>query len=172
MYTQDSLEFIVLWDCNLAPLLHARSPLCWKVHFAIKLIQVHSTLSIFINCVKYKYNCFPARRGYQSSLTMLEIYLFIFQDCKIPCKTMEIQSRMIRQIEYKNGVKIIFDPIVHVTKSRPTMDLMTLFSNIGGCLGLTLGYSILQLVGEMETIIMATMKWIASFNFRHNDLRI
>ena len=103
---------------------------------------------------------------------MLEIYLSIFQDCKMPCKTMEIQSRMIRQIEYKNGVKIIFDPIVHVTKSRPTMDLMTLFSNIGGCLGLTLGYSILQLVGEMETIIMATMKWIASFKFRHNDLKI
>ena len=103
---------------------------------------------------------------------MLDIYLSIFQDCKMPCKTMEIESRMIRQIELINGVRIIFDPIVHVTKSRPTMDLMTLFSNIGGCLGLTLGYSILQLVGEMETIIMVTWKWIAFFKFKNNDLEI
>ena len=33
-----------------------------------------------------------------------------------------------------------------MTKSEPTMSPMSLFSNIGGCIGLTLGYSILQVV--------------------------
>ena len=89
----------------------------------------------------------------------------------MPCKTMEIESRMIRQIEYENGVKIIFDPTVLVTKSRPTMDLMTLLSNIGGCLGLTLGYSILQIAGEIETIIMVTWKWITSFRLRQDNMK-
>ena len=84
----------------------------------------------------------------------------------MPCKTMEIESRMIRQIEYENGVKITFDPSVLVTKSRPTMDLITLLSNIGGCLGLTLGYSILQIAGQIETIIRVTWKWITSFILR------
>ena len=89
----------------------------------------------------------------------------------MPCKTMEIESRMIRQIEYENGVKITFDPSVLVTKSRPTMDLITLLSNIGGCLGLTLGYSILQIAGQIETSIRVTWKWITSLNFRHDNLR-
>ena len=60
---------------------------------------------------------------------------------------MEIESRKLRSFETKRkGMKLIFDPTIHVTKSEPTMSPMSLFSNIGGCIGLTLGYSILQVV--------------------------
>ena len=71
----------------------------------------------------------------------------IFQECKVPCKTMEIESRKLREFETRRkGVKIIFDPNVHVARSEPTMSTMNLFSNIGGVVGLTLGYSLLQVV--------------------------
>ena len=67
---------------------------------------------------------------------------------------MEVQSRFKRKVESGlNGIKLIFDPTVRITKSSPTMDQMTLISNIGGCLGLTLGFSILQLVDSLDTFI-------------------
>ena len=60
---------------------------------------------------------------------------------------MEIESRKLREFETRRkGVKIIFDPNVHVARSEPTMSTMNLFSNIGGVVGLTLGYSLLQVV--------------------------
>ena len=40
----------------------------------------------------------------------------------------------------------MFDPTVRLTRSDPTMTPMTLFSNIGGCVGLILGYSILHMI--------------------------
>ena len=65
---------------------------------------------------------------------------------------MQVNVRFMRTIEWNmNGIKVMFDPTVHVSRSKPTMDLVTLFSNIGGILGLTLGYSILQL---FETITL------------------
>ena len=91
---------------------------------------------------------------------ILVIYINI-KECKAPCKTMDIQSRLMRQIPTTStGIKIMFDPIVRVTKSSPTIELMTLFSNIGGCLGLTLGYSILQLVVNSETLLQFGWKKI------------
>jgi len=67
---------------------------------------------------------------------------------------MDVQSRFKRKEESSlNGIKLIFDPLVRITKSSPTMDQMTLISNIGGCLGLTLGLSILQLVETLDTFI-------------------
>ena len=79
----------------------------------------------------------------------------------MPSKTMDIKSRLIRKMETdNNGIKIMFDPIVRVTRSNPTMDIMTLFSNIGGCLGLTLGYSILQLVEKMDILLQFGWKKI------------
>jgi hypothetical protein len=58
----------------------------------------------------------------------------------------------MRTIEYDLGIKVMFDPTVHVSRSKPTMDLVTLFSNIGGILGLTLGYSLLQLFETIQLL--------------------
>ena len=70
------------------------------------------------------------------------------------CKTMDIDSRLIRTYEFEeNVIKIIFDPTVRIIRSDPTMSPMTLFSNIGGCVGLTLGYSILQMVEKVELFL-------------------
>ena len=82
---------------------------------------------------------------------------FVFQECKTPCKTMNVESRIIRSFDSygDNTIQIIFDPSVRVTQSEPTMPLLTLFSNIGGCLGLTLGYSLLHL-GEKIQLVMHT----------------
>ena len=64
---------------------------------------------------------------------------------------MSIESRMLRTFPSKNkGIKILFDPTVRVTRSDPTMTPMTLFSNIGGCVGLTLGFSILQMAEQLQ----------------------
>ena len=83
----------------------------------------------------------------------------LFQVCKTPCKTMKINSRLVRQVKkQKAGIKLLLDSTVLVTKSVITMDRMTLFSNIGGCLGLTLGYSILQLVELIETAVLSMSK--------------
>ena len=67
---------------------------------------------------------------------------------------MEIHSRVIRKVvSAQQGIKILFDPTVRVTRSNPTMTIMTLFSNIGGVVGLTLGYSILQIVQNLDTFV-------------------
>ena len=67
---------------------------------------------------------------------------------------MSIHSRLLRKVKSKiRGIKLYFDPNVRVMKSVPTMDLMTLFSNIGGVVGLTLGYSILQIVEGLEQLM-------------------
>ena len=47
-----------------------------------------------------------------------------------------------------------------MTKSVPTMDFMTLLSNIGGVIGLTLGYSILQMVEGLDVILKFMWKKI------------
>ena len=70
----------------------------------------------------------------------------------------------------QQGIKILFDPTVRVTRSNPTMTIMTLFSNIGGVVGLTLGYSILQIVQNLDTflqfcwekVLQKTTYWIQS----------
>ena len=72
---------------------------------------------------------------------------------------MDIDSRLIRTYEFEeNVIKIIFDPTVRIIRSDPTMSPMTLFSNIGGCLGLTLGYSILQMVEKVEIFLQYWLK--------------
>ena len=73
---------------------------------------------------------------------------------------MEIKSRHMRQIGFMTGIKIMIDPIIRVTRSNPTLEPMTLFSNIGGCLGLTLGYSLLQLVEKMDILFLLGWKKI------------
>ena len=61
---------------------------------------------------------------------------------------------MLRKVvSVQQGIKILFDPTVRVTRSNPTMTIMTLFSKIGGVVGLTLGYSILQIVQNLDTFI-------------------
>jgi hypothetical protein len=57
-------------------------------------------------------------------------------------------------VSAQQGIKILFDPTVRVTRSNPTMTIMTLFSNIGGIVGLTLGYSILQVVQNLDICIL------------------
>ena len=77
---------------------------------------------------------------------------------------MEIDSRLVRTIESeKKGIKIMFDPTVRVTRSDPTMTPMTLFSNIGGCLGLTLGYSILHIIENLDIFLQFCWKKAGSF---------
>ena len=65
---------------------------------------------------------------------------------------MEMESRKLRSIDYTKGLKIIFDPNVRITKSNLTITPMTLFSNIGGCVGLTLGFSLLQILEKLGAI--------------------
>ena len=43
-----------------------------------------------------------------------------------------------------SGVKIMFDPTVEVTESTRVHTPLTIISNIGGVLGLCLGYSLLD----------------------------
>ena len=87
------------------------------------------------------------------------------QDCLAPCTHLEINSREIRTIDSeKNGIKVIFDPTVRVFTSTQVMDLKSLISNVGGCLGLTVGYSILQL-GEnifilVQLVLKKSVNWI------------
>ena len=60
---------------------------------------------------------------------------------------MEIESRLVRSFEsHDKAIAIVFDPTVRLSRSVPTMTLMTLLANIGGCLCLTLVYSLLQVV--------------------------
>ena len=93
------------------------------------------------------------RKGKRKCINILD-KIIIIQECKAPCKTMEINSRMLRKVvSVQQGIKILFDPTVRVTRSNPTMTIMTLFSNIGGVVGLTLGYSILQIVQNLDTFI-------------------
>ena len=74
---------------------------------------------------------------------------------------MEINSRVIRKVvSAQQGIKILFDPTVRVTRSNPTMTTMTLFSNIGGVVGLTLGYSILQIVQHLDSFIQLSWETV------------
>ena len=87
--------------------------------------------------------------------------LFDFQECDAPCTTLDIESRLLRKVDSVNkGIKLSFDPNVRMTKSVPTMDFMTLLSNIGGVIGLTLGYSILQMVEGLDVILRFMWKKI------------
>ena len=66
---------------------------------------------------------------------------------------MIIESRLLRKVENKEKrIQLSFDPAVLVMKSIPTIDMMTLFSNIGGVVGLTLGLSILQALEGTEQL--------------------
>ena len=66
---------------------------------------------------------------------------------------MKIESRLLRKVENKEKrIQLSFDPAVLVMKSIPTIDMMTLFSNIGGVVGLTLGLSILQALEGTEQL--------------------
>ena len=76
---------------------------------------------------------------------------------------MEIESRLKRSLESNSKLtKILFDPTVQVTRSVPRMSLMTLFSNIGGCVGLTLGYSLLQLGEKIQMALQYCRRFIRS----------
>ena len=66
---------------------------------------------------------------------------------------MNIESRLLRKVENKEKrIQLSFDLAVLVMKSIPTVDMMTLFSNIGGVVGLTLGLSILQALEGTEQL--------------------
>ena len=54
---------------------------------------------------------------------------------------MKIHSRDLRTNKYiKERIQKFYDLTVHVTRSEPTVITITLFpSNIGGCVGLTMG---------------------------------
>ena len=58
------------------------------------------------------------------------------------------------------GVKIMFDSSVTIVKSSPRLDAMILLSNIGGILGLTLGYSILDIanIGKIVEGVTSILK--------------
>ena len=83
---------------------------------------------------------------------------------------MKINSRMIRKIEsLKKGIKIMFDSTVRITRSDPTMTPMTLFSNIGGCVGLTSGYSILHLIENVDLFLRFCWKQATSLKQPKTD---
>ena len=70
------------------------------------------------------------------------------KECKQPCIRLEYSTKTIRIVEPYNyrGLKILFNPTVEVAMSVPTITVLGLMSNIGGFLGLFLGFSILQLL--------------------------
>ena len=69
---------------------------------------------------------------------------------------MEIKSRLLRSIGSNSKIiRILFDPTVQVTRSIPTMTLMTLLSNIGGCVGLTMGYSLMHLGEKVQMVLQS-----------------
>ena len=66
---------------------------------------------------------------------------------------MNVEYRLLRKVENKEKrIQLSFDPAVLVMKSILTIDMMTLFSNIGGVVGLTLGLSILQTLEGTEQL--------------------
>ena len=86
--------------------------------------------------------------SYNISVPFLHLQ-FCFE-CKTPCKTIEIKSILVRKqaSSIHNRWRIMFEPVVIITRSSPAMNLMTLRANIGGCLCITLGCSILQMATQ------------------------
>ena len=58
-----------------------------------------------------------------------------------------------------NGVKIIFDPTVEITESVKVYTGLSVLSNIGGFLGLFLGYSLLDGYRVVYTVLMFIKKF-------------
>ena len=63
----------------------------------------------------------------------------------------------------------MFDSTVRMTRSDPTMTPMTLFSNIGGCVGLTLGYSILHMIENVDLILRFCWKKATSLKQQKSE---
>ena len=58
----------------------------------------------------------------------------------------------------KKEIYITISPDVQVTKSVPTMTMLSLISNIGGILGLTLGLGFLQIAEHLDKLLVA---WVS-----------
>ena len=61
-------------------------------------------------------------------------------------------SREISPYPY-SGVKIMFDPTVEITESTKLYTLLSVLSNIGGFMGLFLGYSMLDSYHVVTTLL-------------------
>ena len=68
-----------------------------------------------------------------------------------------MSSRAIEPYPY-NGIRIIFNPTVEITKSVRIYTEMSLLSNIGGFLGLYLGMSLLDGLKVVSGLWMKIMK--------------
>ena len=68
---------------------------------------------------------------------------------------MRVDARLIREEQSRtNEIRILFDPRVMEFESSVTHDTLTLTANIGGCIGLILGVSFLQMFEILEKHFM------------------
>ena len=83
-------------------------------------------------------------------------------DCPLPCTTTSVESRILTETSYENISKIdlTFSPTIIVTTTSFLKFIFAKFlSDLGGCLGLWLGLSMVQLVDMV-------WKFVLKFVFR------
>ena len=69
------------------------------------------------------------------------------QGCSTPCTINHITGKLVRQVPSKSkGFIFVFMAKIQILRSVPTLSGLSLMSNIGGMLGLTLGLGALQLL--------------------------
>ena len=83
-------------------------------------------------------------------------------DCPLPCTTTSVESRILTETSYENvsRIDLTFSPKIIVTTTSFLKFIFAKFlSDLGGCLGLWLGLSMVQLVDMV-------WKFVLKFVFR------
>ena len=75
-------------------------------------------------------------------------------NCSTPCTTLDISTTLTAQTPRHNGsmVKLIMDKEVTVVIVKFSMDIFKLTAEVGGYLGLWLGFSMLDMYSSVELI--------------------
>ena len=94
----------------------------------------------------------------------LSVQKFLFQekDCKKPCHSLEVAIIGSNVLE-KNDSKLMlfFKPVVTKSEEKRLYEWRNLFAEIGGYVGVFLGYSLYSLVDGFEWVLkIALGKWI------------
>ena len=81
-------------------------------------------------------------------------------NCSTPCTTLDISTTLIGQTPRVNGsmVKLIMDKETTVVIVDFSMDIFKLTAEVGGYLGLWLGFSMLDMYSSLELILLHFMK--------------
>ena len=81
-------------------------------------------------------------------------------NCSSPCTTLDTRTTLTNQSPSMNGslVKLVIDKEMTVVVSTFSMDILKLAAEIGGYLGLWLGFSMLDVYSSLELAILRFTK--------------